>query len=364
MTDAQRRIVAMGGGGFSMEPDNLALDRWLLSLVDTDRPEVCFLPTASGDADGYVQKFYATYSRLSCQPSHLSLFRREIDDLRPFLLGQDIIYVGGGNTANMLAIWRTHGVDEILGEAWNRGVILAGLSAGSLCWYESGVTDSLGTDLAALQDGLGLIPGSHCPHYDGEEFRRPTYRRLVQSGQLPGGIAADDGVALLYEDTELADIVTSRHGRAAWRVTPGDDEAVEEQLEARALPQPEEHTKFQGGCHCGHILWEIDVDPRAETVLSCNCSICRKNGFLHLIVEPDDFRLLKGQDSLREYHFNTETAVHKFCTTCGIQSFYVPRSHPDKIDVNVRCIDDIALPELTIEPFDGARWEDHIDEIR
>lgn len=354
----------MGGGGFSMEPENLALDQWLLSLVAADRPRVCFLPTASGDADGYIRKFYATYSRLRCNPDHLSLFRRDADDLGHVLLQQDIIYVGGGNTANMLAIWRAHGLDKILRKAWAQGVILAGLSAGSLCWYESGLTDSLGTELAPLHDGLGLLPGSHCPHYDGEELRRPAYRRLVQAGELPAGIAADDGVALLYEDRELVDVVTSRPGRSAWRVTPGDDDGVEVCVEARPLPSEEKTTPFQGGCHCGQVLWEIDVDPRAETVLDCNCSICRKKGFLHLIVEPEDFRLIKGERHLEEYRFNTGKAAHKFCTACGIHSFYVPRSHPDKIDVNVRCIDGVDLAELSIEPFDGARWEENVDDIR
>ena len=121
---------------------------------------------------------------------------------------------------------------------------------------------------------------------------------------------------------------------------------------------------YRGGCHCGLVVWEINVDPRDATVLDCNCSICRKKGFLHLIVEPQDFRLLSGEEDLREYRFNTGEAVHKFCKNCGIHSFYIPRSHPDKIDVNARCIDAISPDELSIESFDGANWEENVEDIQ
>lgn len=359
-----KRIVAMGGGGFSMEADNLALDRWLLSLCDSKRPKVCFVPTASGDADGYIRKFYALFSRLCCEPTHLSLFRRERDELGAFLRNQDIIYVGGGNTANMLSVWRTHGVDELLRDAWSRGVILAGLSAGSLCWFEAGVTDSLGTTLAPLYDGLGLISGSHCPHYDGEENRRPAYREMVKSGELPDGIAADDGVALYYEGEALTEVVTSRPGAAAWQLRRGERGVEEERIEARTLNAEPPPTPLRGGCHCGEVVWEIDVDPRAEEILDCNCSICTQKGFLHLIVEPEKFRLLAGEENLREYRFNTGQAVHKFCEICGVHSFYIPRSHPDKIDVNIRCIEGISIDELSVEPFDGANWEENVEAIQ
>lgn len=228
-------IVAMGGGGFSMEPDNPLLDDWMLSLVDAERPKVCFLPTASGDADGYIVGFYDAFVSREAQPRHLGLFDRKVDDLREFVLDQDIIYVGGGNTANMLAIWRAHGLDEILREAWQAGVVLAGLSAGSLCWYESGLTDSFGTELRPLDDGLGLLAGSHCPHYDGESQRSPTYEECVRTGQLPGGLAADDGAAVLYRGTELVEVVSSRPEARAYRVEKVGDELRTEVLEARYL---------------------------------------------------------------------------------------------------------------------------------
>lgn len=216
----QRTIVAMGGGGFTMEPEGSKLDDWILTRAEVEEPSICFLPTASGDASNYIEEFYRAFGDRPCRPTHLNLFTRRVDDLREFLLRRDIIYVGGGNTANMLQVWRVHGLDEILREVWEAGVALCGLSAGSLCWYECGVTDSFGTELAPLHDGLGFLSGSHCPHYDGEEDRRPTYESLVADGALPGGIAADDGVAVCYRGTEVSTVVRDRRDAFAWRVEP------------------------------------------------------------------------------------------------------------------------------------------------
>jgi peptidase E len=166
----------------------------------------------------------------------LSLFRRDRTDLRAFLLEQDILYVGGGNTANLLALWRLHGVDEILLEALGAGVVLAGVSAGMNCWFDSSVTDSFAADeLGPLHDGLGLIAGSACPHYDGEEQRRPTYLQLVGGGQLADGYAVDDGCALLFRDGVLADAISSRPGAGAHRVENRGSRAAEDALEVRYL---------------------------------------------------------------------------------------------------------------------------------
>lgn len=233
-------IVAMGGGGFSMEPDNPLLDDWLLSLVDRAQPKVCFVPTASGDADGYVVRFYDAFGKGRAEPSHLALFDRSVDDLRDFVLAQDIIYVGGGNTANMLAVWRAHGLDEVLREAWQTGVILAGLSAGSICWYEAGITDSFGTELAPFCDGLGFLSGSHCPHFDGEPERRPRYEELVRTGVLSGAVAADDGVALMYRGAELVDVVSSRPGACAYRLQADDSDLRVDIIQTRYLGDTEE----------------------------------------------------------------------------------------------------------------------------
>jgi peptidase E len=238
MSDPKRAIVAMGGGGFSMEPDNLLLDDHVLALArqlrGRERPRVCFLGTASGDAEGYVANFYAAFARRS-EATHLGLFDRKVGDVESFLLDQDVIYVGGGNTANMLAIWRIHGVDRGLARAWEAGVVLTGLSAGSNCWFESSTTDSFGP-LAALKDGLGLLSGSHSPHYDSEPARRPTFQRLIASGELPDGLAVDDGAALVFQGTELAEVVASRPAARAYRVVRGPaGEAIETELPTRYL---------------------------------------------------------------------------------------------------------------------------------
>lgn len=233
----QRQVVAMGGGGFSMEPDNPLLDDFVLGLGGGagggGRPRVCFLPTASGDAPMYVRNFYDAFAG-KAEASWLPLFERDGRDVRAFLLAQDVIYVGGGNTENMLAIWRLHGVDTILREAWEGGVVMAGLSAGSICWFESGVTDSFGPGLAPLLDGLGFLAGSHCPHYDGEALRRPQYQGLVADG-LANGFAADDGAALHFVGTELAEVVTSRESAGAYRVEVVDGHVVETRLPSRYL---------------------------------------------------------------------------------------------------------------------------------
>jgi peptidase E len=216
----ERHIVALGGGGFSDAADS-SLDDFVLGLATSERPRVCFLGTATGDSPTYVVKFYAAF-RERAQPSHLELFGLPRRDIREFLLGQEVLYVGGGNTANMLAIWRVHGVDRILREAWDRGIVLAGISAGSICWFEAGVTDSFGEELAPLEC-LGFLAGSNCPHYDAEARRRPTYRRLVDSGELPPGLAADDGVGLHFVGAELAEAVGARAGAGAFRVEPGEE---------------------------------------------------------------------------------------------------------------------------------------------
>jgi dipeptidase E len=230
-----RRIVAVGGGGFGSDPDNPKLDDYLLSQVDSDSPRICFIPTASGDNQEYVVKFYDAFASGRATPSHLALFRRRVVDIETFLLSQDIIYVGGGNTVNMLAAWRAHGVDQALRKAWDAGVLLCGLSAGSLCWYESGVTDSFGRDLQPITNCLGFVKGSHCPHYDGEVRRQPTYTTLIAEGKLPAGIALDDGVAAKYLDGEVEEIVSSKpSGRAFW-VESTADGAVEKPLPLRQL---------------------------------------------------------------------------------------------------------------------------------
>jgi len=210
----------MGGGGFS--DGGSGLDGYVLELTGAARPRACYLPTASGDSQSYIDNFLAAYSDRA-EASVLRLFARELEDIRGHLLSQHLIYVGGGNTANMLAVWRLHGVDEVMREAWSAGVILCGLSAGANCWFEDSSTDSFGATLTALHDGLGLLAGSFCPHYDSEPQRRPSYRAAVAQGALPPGFAADDGVALRFAGHELAESVSERPNARCYRVEPGEE---------------------------------------------------------------------------------------------------------------------------------------------
>jgi dipeptidase E len=223
---AERHIVAQGGGA---DPDAWArMRRFVLGLTGKERPRVLYVPTAIGDADSGIAMFYESLAPL-CEPSVLRTFPWPPANLRELVLSQDAINVSGGNTANMLAIWRVHGIDALLREAWEAGVVLWGASAGMICWFESGVTDSFGPQLAGM-DCLGFLPGSACPHYDGEERRRPRYRELIDGG-FAAGVAADDGVGIHFVGREIAEVVTCRPGASAYRVTRDG----EERLEAREL---------------------------------------------------------------------------------------------------------------------------------
>ncbi len=228
-----RQIIALGGGGFSYRDPSPALGDYILGLAGTPRPKICFVPTAGRDSEVARLEFFHCL-RDRARATDLALFSRTVNDLRGFLLDQDVIYVGGGNTANMLAIWRVHDVDAILREAWEAGIILAGVSAGGICWFEAGVTDSFGPELAPLLGGLGFLPGSFCPHYDSEPSRRPTYHRLVAAG-FPPGYAADDGVGLHFVGTDLVQVISSTETGRAYRVEPREGATVDVPLVPRFL---------------------------------------------------------------------------------------------------------------------------------
>ncbi len=230
-----RTILAMGGGGFTMEPSNPALDDFILTLTAKREPKVLFLPTASGDANAQIGAFRATFGDRACRPIHLSLFRLEQQpwDLHELILSQDIVYVGGGSMRNLLAIWQAHGLDELLIEAWKRGIVLAGLSAGAMCWFQAGVTRSSGPPEALA--GLGLLEGSLTVHTDGEPERLPVWLAGVRSGDLPGGWALDDGVGLLFRGKRLERVVSSRPGAMAQRVDAIAGELVRNRLEPELL---------------------------------------------------------------------------------------------------------------------------------
>jgi dipeptidase E len=247
MKTVPRQIVAFGGGGFSMESGNPLLDDYVLDLCDAERPRVCFLPSASGDADHYVVRFYRAFGADRCEASHISLFRREQGpaDLRRHLLSQDLIYVGGGSVISLLGVWRAHGIDVILREAWEAGVILCGLSAGSLCWFEDAVTGFHGEPQRVR--GMGLLPFSNCVHYERDSKRRSSYHSFLREGML-AGYAAEDGAALHFTGTELSRVVASRPHARGYRLDVSGRRVVEmriataylgENAKTTALPVPE-----------------------------------------------------------------------------------------------------------------------------
>lgn len=223
-----------------MEPDNVLLDDFILSLSRRKRPRVCFIPTASADSAHYIAKFYRAFAN-RCETTDLTLNDPPAlprnppttGDLPSFVAQQDIFYVGGGNTAHLLATWRVHGLDRLLRKAWQTGAILAGISAGMLCWFEGGLTDSFG-GLEPLHDGLCLLTGSACPHYDGEARRREAFHRMIATG-APAGYAVEDGVALRFVGRRLREVVSSRPNASAYRVSTRRGEVMEKRLAARYL---------------------------------------------------------------------------------------------------------------------------------
>ncbi len=235
MADGGQRILAMGGVSLRPSSTDWPLLQYMLDLTGQERPRICFLATASGENHEMLATYYATFAR-HAEASHLDLFGRQVADVEGMLLGHDVIFVGGGNTANMLQIWRTHGVDKALKRAWEGGVLLAGWSAGANCWFDASLTDSFGPNLDPLKDGLRLLPGSFCPHYDSESLRRPRYEELVGSGALPDGYAADDGVGILFNRHQVEDVVAALPGQHAYRVERKRGNAVEDsQIRARLL---------------------------------------------------------------------------------------------------------------------------------
>src|SRR5688572_2840968 len=230
----KKQILAIGGMALPPELDNLLLVEYFLKQTGRRNPKVLYIGTATGDAEAGRLRFYAGFSQLQCRPTHLPLFARTPRDLESFVLENDAIFVGGGNTRSMLAVWRDWGLDRHLRTAWERGIVLGGGSAGSICWFDQGVTDSIAGPLTVLPC-LGFLQGSNCPHYDSERLRRPTYRKLVASGRILDGVAADDGVALHYVDGKLAKVVSNRRRAKGYRVTRSGKRAVERGLRTHYL---------------------------------------------------------------------------------------------------------------------------------
>lgn len=225
-----RHILAMGGGFLADPENNLHLERYFRDLTSLASPRILFVPTASGDHEPYQLRFFQAFTRLGCRPSVLPFFKRTPQDLEAFVMEHDAIAVGGGNTRSMLAIWRDWGLDAILRKAYDNGTPMGGSSAGSICWFAQGITDSIAGPLTALPC-LGFLSGSNCPHYDSETERRPTYQAMVASGQVADGHAADDGVGLHFVDGMFHQAVANRPKSMAWSIrrtpTGVDEQAVE-----------------------------------------------------------------------------------------------------------------------------------------
>ncbi len=214
--DIQKQIIALGGGGFSMEPDNPLLDRYILSQVEIDKPKICFIGTASGDNQGYIDRFYKFFGDQKCIPTHLSLFKIPTLDFEDYLLQNHIIYVGGGNTTNLMLLWKHWGVDKIIEKAYYKGVVLTGISAGSMCWFKEGLSEVIVNSEIPVEQrlfkvgGMGLINGSNCPHFDGESYRQSSYIDFIKNGKLLPGYAADDGIGLHFVNGQFLKSVSSR----------------------------------------------------------------------------------------------------------------------------------------------------------
>jgi peptidase E len=236
------RILATSGGFL---PTDTGAFQWRRGpLIDhaielagaPDRARFCYVGTASGDSLNGTAGFYRAFAGSDVRPSHLELFGMpNVPDVRAHLLAQDVIWVGGGSVANLLAVWRVHGLDEVLRECWEQGVVLGGVSAGSICWYVGGPTDSFGLDLRMSPPGLGLLPYGNGVHYDSEDQRRPLLHALVADGTLPTAHATDDGVGLVYDGTDLVEAVSDRPGAAAYVVERQADGSV---TETRIEPRP------------------------------------------------------------------------------------------------------------------------------
>jgi dipeptidase E len=234
-SSAKGHIVAMGGGGgIEGQHDDTPLLRYVIELTGKERAKVCLVPTAGGENRDAIIGFYDMILALGCVPSHLSLFHPPTADLRGFILGHDLIFVGGGNTKSMLALWREWQLDRIFREAWEAGMVFAGSSAGSICWFAEAITDSIPGPLTPLRC-LGFLAGSNCPHYDSEPERRPTYQRLIAEGTISAGYAAEDGVGLHFAGDHLERIVSARSGSRAFRVERSADGATETPLDTAYL---------------------------------------------------------------------------------------------------------------------------------
>ena len=221
----KKQIIAIGGGGFGRTPGEGLIEKYILDQSEKDVPNICFIPTATGDNEAYKVNYYSTFSKLDCSPSHLDFFKRT-PDLKEFILKQDIIFVGGGNTKSMLAVWKDWGLDLVLKEAYEKGVIMSGVSAGAICWFDQGITDSWAEDLKVM-DCLGFIEGACCPHYDEEPQRKPSLNKFITEKVLKSCYAVDGGCALHIEDEKEFKSVVFSENKNSFLVEMKDNKVAE-----------------------------------------------------------------------------------------------------------------------------------------
>lgn len=226
--EATRHVIAIGGGGFGRTGKASEIESYILGQSGKERPKILFIPTASAEDQRYVVNFYNCFSKLSCEPSHLSLFQRT-PNLRSVLAKQDIIYVGGGNTKSMLAVWKEWKLDQLLLKAYKKGVVLCGVSAGAICWFEKGITDSWASNLSVL-DCLNFVPETACPHYDGEKDRRPSVHAMIEEGKIESCYAIEDGAAVHFKNESFDSVVSFMPEKTTYLVKKEGSEIQETSL--------------------------------------------------------------------------------------------------------------------------------------
>ena len=225
----KRNIIAIGGGGFGRSNSPYLIEKYILNLSEKNCPKICFLPTATGDDDSYIVRFYSIFTRLNCIPSHIEFFKRTID-IRNHIMNQDVVFVGGGNTKSMLAVWNDWGMTSLLNHAYNEGVIMSGVSAGAICWFTNGITDSWDNELKTLPC-LDFIKGTCCPHYDEEPERIPYVKKILLNNKISNCIAIEGGSALHLIDGKPFKNISFKKGKNTYNVSLKYNDIVETPFE-------------------------------------------------------------------------------------------------------------------------------------
>ena len=228
-----RQVIAIGGGGFGRTQDSTLIEQFILDQTSKKNPKICFIPTATGDLDPYIVNFYSVFSKLNCEPTHISFFKRTIG-LEQHILNQDVIFVGGGNTKSMLAVWRDWGLDLILKKAYDRGIVMSGVSAGAICWFKNGLTDSWASELK-IMECMNFIPGNCAPHYDEEPERRPATKKFLQDQSITSMFGIEGGAALHFIDEQPNSTIRFKKNKNAYRVTLESNKVNEDPYEVVEL---------------------------------------------------------------------------------------------------------------------------------